>query len=119
MGSDSEIKLMEDIKGVPIFEQVEYKDMLEIHLLDEAIIICEEAPNPKTASSEIVPSCGLQLGPEPPDRDIGTAGLACEFSTSTTDFGRMVQASQIFPTPLIPMGLAIIALIVAATFGHA
>ncbi len=118
MGSDSEIKLMEDIKGVPIFEQVEYKDMLEIHLLDEAIIICEEAANPKTAPREIVPSC-RQLGPEPPDRDIGTAGLACEVSTSTTDFGRMVQASQIFPTPLIPMGLAIIALIVAATFGHA
>jgi hypothetical protein len=93
--------------------------MLEIHLLDEAIIICEKAPNPKTAPSEIVPSYGLQPGSEPPDRDIGTAGLACEFSTSTTDFGRIVQASQIFPTPLIPMGLAIIALIVAATLGHA
>ena len=75
MGSDSEIKLLEDIKGVPIFEQVEYKDLLEIHLLDEAIIICEEAPNPKAASSEVVPSCGRQPGPEPPDREIGTAGL--------------------------------------------
>ncbi|MDR3604286.1 MAG: hypothetical protein P4L38_06615 [Syntrophaceae bacterium] len=119
MGSDSEIKMLEDIKGVPIFEQVEYKDLLEIHLLDEAIIICEEAPNPKAASSEVVPSCGRQPDPEPPDREIGTAGLAREFSASSTDFGRMIQASQIFPTPLIPMGLAIIALIVAATFGHA
>lgn len=119
MESDSEIKQLEDIKGVPIFEQVEYKDLLDIHLLDEAIIICEKAPNPKAASIEIVPSCGRQLGPEPPDRDIGTAGLAREFSTSTADFGRMIQASQIFPTPLIPMGLAIIALIIAATFGNA
>ena len=43
MGLDSEIKLLEDIKGVPIFEQVESKDLSEIHLLDEVIIISEES----------------------------------------------------------------------------
>ncbi|MDA8405407.1 MAG: hypothetical protein M0T73_00895 [Deltaproteobacteria bacterium] len=119
MGLDPEIKLLEDLKGVPIFEQVEAKDLSELHLLDEAIIICEEAPKPKADCTEIDLSCGQQPGLKPPDLEIGATGLAREFSPSMTDFGRLIQASQVFPTPMIPMGLAIIALIVAATFGHA
>ena len=119
MGLDSEIKLLEDIKGVPVFEQVESKDLSEIDLLDEVIIISEQTPNPEAASSGVALSCERQLCKKPPDREIGNAGLVRKHSTYTTDFGRIIQASQIFPTPMIPMGLAIIVLIVLATFGHA
>ncbi len=118
MGLDPETKLMEGVKGKPVFEQVEFEDISKIDLLDEAIILNEDIAVLKTGRCETIITT---TSPQDSDRftqENENFLTNPNFMISTTDFERVMHLGQVLPVPLIPMALAIIALLLAVAFGH-
>ncbi|MCL5126520.1 MAG: hypothetical protein M1511_18885 [Deltaproteobacteria bacterium] len=106
MSTEPEIKLLKTINGIPVFEQVELTDKLGIDSLDEAVILTSDKT--KSGISKFEPVSIESPSPGSPSNHI----------TSTTSIERLLFGFQTVPAPIIPMSLAVIALLIAITFGH-
>jgi len=86
--------------------------------LDEAIILNEDIAASKTGRCETIIIAACPQDPVQFTQANENSLTNPNFMVSRTDFERVIHLGQIFPVPLIPMALAIIALLLAATFGH-
>lgn len=109
-------KLFECAKIRPIFETVETEELWAIDSLDEAIILTGEGVKPELLPIEPFAMDFEHSQLKSCDRETENNSLVPDLAWSFSDFQRVIHAYQIFPAPMVPVGLAIIALLIAVAF---
>lgn len=113
---DPKAKKPKGPKALQVFEQVEFEDSSKLELLDEAIILEDSLLGSKAASEQV--SNSLSNSRSSVSKTNAKEGLVSdpELTSYWANLEKTTQMDRILPAPLLPMGLAIIALFLAAIF---
>ncbi len=119
MSFDDERKLLVGSSELTVFRRIELTDLSKLELLDEAIILKPVSISPE--SNEISPGRVMsdQTGLDRRDKTIQKSSLGPNVERFGKEDGNCKPLEKMIPMPLIPMGMVLVALILAVLWTSA